>query len=106
MRVVEYEQTVHTRGRRAVVDLTPDVAAAVRRSGIANGVACLWSPHTSCRLRFAACEAGLDERLAPAAGNLLAVQDGELVATGARRILLVELDRERERRWLLQIVGD
>ena len=105
MRVVEYEQTVRTQGRRAVVDLTPDVAAAVRESGIANGVACLWSPHTTCRLRFAARAAGLDERLAPA-GSLLAVRDGELVGGGTRRILLVELDRERERTWLLQIVGD
>jgi thiamine phosphate synthase YjbQ (UPF0047 family) len=105
MRVVEYEQTVRTRGRRAVVDLTPDVAEAVRESGIANGVACLWSPHTTCRLRFAARDAELDDRLA-AAGSLLAVRDGELVGGGARRILLVELDRERERKWLLQIVGD
>lgn len=105
MRVVEFEQTVRTRGRRAVLDLTPEVAAAVRESGIANGVACLWSPHTTCRLRFTAREPRPDDPLAPA-GNLLAVRDGELVGGGARRILLVELDRERERTWQLQIVGD
>ncbi|MGZ4388281.1 MAG: hypothetical protein ACXVZL_02765 [Gaiellaceae bacterium] len=104
MKVVEYETRVRTAGRRAVLDLTDEVEAAVRESGIEQGVACLYSPHTTCRLRVAAGPAGLGDRLAPA-GGLLPVRDGELV-DGARRILLVELDRDRERTWLLQVVGD
>jgi len=103
MKVVEYEATVQTVGRRAVLDLTDDVAAAVRESGIGEGLACLYSPHTTCRLRFSARAGGTPDRLAPASG-LLPVRNGELV-NGARRILLVELDRNRERTWLLQIVG-
>ena len=103
MRVVEVEHTVRTSGPLAAVDLTRDVAAAIREIGIDHGVACLYSPHTTCRLRFGT-GGGVDDRLAPA-GRLLAVRDGELVG-GGRRILLVELDRERERTWLLQVVGE
>lgn len=103
MRVVEVEHTVRTGGPRAVVDLTRDVAAAIRKAGIDRGVACLYSPHTTCRLRFAAA-CGVEDRLAPA-GSLLAIRDGELVG-GGRRILLVELDCEHERTWLLQVVGE
>lgn len=104
MKAVGYETTVRTTGCRAVLDLTDEVAAVVRESGIERGVACVYSPHPTCRLRFVPGPAGLRDRVAPA-GGLLPVRDGELV-NGARRILLVELDRDRERTWLLQIVGE
>lgn len=105
MRVVEYEATVRTAGRHEVVDVTDDVVGAVRASGIEHGVACLFSPHTTCRFRFAEGGTAVADRLAPAAG-LLPIRKGRLLDGSSRRILLVELDRERDRSWLLQIVGE
>jgi secondary thiamine-phosphate synthase enzyme len=39
------------------------------------------------------------------AGESIPVQDGELCLGQWQRILFLELDRERDRRWLVQVVG-
>ncbi len=39
------------------------------------------------------------------AGESIPVSDGELCLGMWQRILFVELDRERDRRWLVQVVG-
>ena len=40
------------------------------------------------------------------AGESLPLRDGELCLGTWQRILFIELDRSRERRWLVQVVGD
>ena len=39
------------------------------------------------------------------AGESIPVRDGELCLGTWQRVLFLELDRERERRWLVQVVG-
>jgi thiamine phosphate synthase YjbQ (UPF0047 family) len=101
MKVVTYESSVRTAACGAAVDLTDEVAAAVRTSGVTDGVACIYSPHARCRLQFAE---GTAPPLPPA-GGLLPVRGAELQHDSSRRILLVELDRACDRRWLVQVVG-
>ena len=40
------------------------------------------------------------------AGETVPVTDGELMLGTWQRVLFFELDRERDRRWLVQVVGD
>jgi secondary thiamine-phosphate synthase enzyme len=132
-----------------VHDITEDVVAAVRESGVRDGIACVYSPHTTCCVRVTEPENGfldsfvellrtlvpLDhyyahddwdrrtENLCPedieaanghshcmamllgTAGESIPVRDGELGLGEWQRVLFLELDRSRERRWLVQIVG-
>ena len=39
------------------------------------------------------------------AGEAIPVRDGELCLGTWQRVLFLELDRERERRWIVQVVG-
>jgi secondary thiamine-phosphate synthase enzyme len=39
------------------------------------------------------------------AGESIPLRDGELLLGAWQRILFLELDRERERRWIVQVVG-
>ena len=39
------------------------------------------------------------------AGESIPVQDGELCLGAWQRVIFLELDRERDRRWLVQVVG-
>ena len=39
------------------------------------------------------------------AGESIPVRDGELCLGTWQRVLFLELDRERDRRWLVQVVG-
>jgi secondary thiamine-phosphate synthase enzyme len=39
------------------------------------------------------------------AGESVPVQNGELQLGTWQRVLFIELDRERDRRWLVQVVG-
>jgi len=39
------------------------------------------------------------------AGESIPVRDGELQLGAAQRVLFLELDRERDRRWIIQVVG-
>jgi secondary thiamine-phosphate synthase enzyme len=39
------------------------------------------------------------------AGEAIPVRDGELCLGTWQRVLFLELDRERDRRWLVQVVG-
>jgi thiamine phosphate synthase YjbQ (UPF0047 family) len=40
------------------------------------------------------------------AGEAIPVRDGELCLGTWQRVLFLELDRERERRWIVQVVGN
>ncbi len=39
------------------------------------------------------------------AGESIPIRDGELLLGEWQRVLFLELDRERDRRWIVQIVG-
>ena len=49
LEIVQHEWMVATRGR-GFTDLTPELARFVEASGISQGLANLWCPHTSCSL--------------------------------------------------------
>jgi secondary thiamine-phosphate synthase enzyme len=115
-----------------------------------DGIACIYSPHTTCCVRVNEFEQGfLDDfatllrRLVPSesyyahddwdrrkenlcpedmeignghshcmamllgtAGESVPVREGELQLGTWQRVLFIELDRERDRRWLVQVVGN
>ena len=143
------ETQLRTAGGLTVTDITDEVQTAVRESGISEGIACVYSPHTTCCVRVNEFEDGfLDDfatllrRLVPregyyahddwdrrteniceedmdfgnghsqcmamllgTAGESIPVRDGELCLGTWQRVLFLELDRERDRRWLVQVVG-
>ncbi len=150
MKVFARERSLRTAGGLSVRDITEDVEQAVRESGISNGIACVYSPHTTCCVRVNEFEQGFLEdfatllkRLVPSdsyyahddwgkrteniceedmvvgnghahcmamllgtAGESVPVRDGELCLGTWQRVLFMELDRSRDRRWIVQVVGD
>ena len=149
MKVFQTEQQFRTSGGLTVRDITDDVQEAVRESGIQEGIACVYSPHTTCSVRVNELEQGFFEdfaellrRLVPresyyahddwdrrtenicpedmdvgnghshcmamllgTAGESIPIRDGELTLGTYQRVLFLELDRERDRRWLVKVVG-
>jgi secondary thiamine-phosphate synthase enzyme len=149
VKVFQHERRLRTAGGLAVRDITDEINEAVAASGITDGIACVYSPHTTCCVRVNEFEqgfmedfAGLLKRLVPqetyyahddwdrrteniceedmqfgnghahcmsmllgSAGESIPVRDGELLLGTWQRVLFIELDRERERRWLVQVVG-
>ena len=149
MKVFQHERQLRTAGGLTVTDITDEVCDAVRESGIEHGIACVYSPHTTCCVRINEFEAGFLEdfaellrRLVPretyyahddwdrrteniceedmafgnghahcmsmllgSAGESIPVADNELQLGQWQRVLFLELDRERDRRWMVQVVG-
>jgi secondary thiamine-phosphate synthase enzyme len=149
MKVFQLEQTLRTEGGLSVRDITAEVKEAVQESGIRDGIACVYSPHTTCCVRVNEFETGfledfarLLQSLVPrdhyyahddwdrrtenicaedmelgnghahcmamllgTAGESIPVREGELALGTWQRVLFLELDRERERRWIVQVVG-
>ena len=149
MKVFQHEQRLRTAGGLSVLDITDEVQDAVRESGVTHGIACVYSPHTTCCVRVNEMETGFledftnllkalvphdsyyahddwdrrTENICPddvevgnghshcmsmllgPAGESIPVQDGELCLGAWQRVLFLELDRERDRRWLVQVVG-
>ena len=150
MKAFHLERHLRTTGGLSVRDITDDVAEAVRESGVHNGIACVYSPHTTCSVRVNEFETGFLEdfaallrHLVPSeryyahddwdrrtenicdedmdfgnghahcmamllgpAGESIPVRDGELCLGTWQRVLFMELDRSRDRRWIVQVVGD
>jgi secondary thiamine-phosphate synthase enzyme len=150
VKVFQSETSLRTEGGMAVRDITEEVAEAVAESGVRDGIACVYSPHTTCCIRINEFEAGYLEgfltllrRLVPresyyahddwdrrtenicpedmdfgnghshcmamlmgTAGESIPVRGGELQLGARQRVLFIELDRERDRRWIVQVVGD
>jgi secondary thiamine-phosphate synthase enzyme len=150
VKVFHHQRELRTSGGLAVRDITEDVAEAVRESGVVDGIACVYSPHTTACVRVNEFETGfLDDfatllrRLVPSdhyyahddwdrrteniceedmevgnghshcmsmllgpASESIPVRDGELALGAWQRVLFLELDRERDRRWIVQVVGD
>ena len=149
MKVFQHETRLRTAGGLTLTDITEDVQNAVRESGVVDGIACIYSPHTTCCVRVNEMETGFLEdfcdllhRLVPTdsyysyddgdyhtenigpedmdqgnghshciamllgtACESVPVRDGELQLGTWQRVLFIELDRERDRRWLVQVVG-
>ena len=149
MKVFQRETQLRTVGGLSVTDITDEVNEAVRESGISQGIACVYSPHTTCCVRVNEFEHGFLEdfaallkRLVPreeyyahddwdkrtenfceedvefanghahcmsmllgSAGEAIPVADRQLQLGTWQRVLFLELDRERDRRWLVQVVG-
>ena len=150
MKTFQREVQLRTAGGLTVTDITDDVRAAVRESGIADGICCVYSPHTTCSVRINEWERGFLEdfavmlkRLVPTehyyahddwdrrtenicpedmefgnghshcmaillgtAGESIPIRNGELQLGTWQRVLFLELDRERDRRWIVQVVGN
>ncbi len=149
MKVFQHERQLRTAGGLTVRDITDEVNDAVRDSGITRGIACVYSPHTTCCVRVNEFETGFLEdfadllrRLVPSeryyahddwdrraeaardeeaidqnghahcmsmllgsAGESIPIVDGALQLGTYQRVLFLELDRERDRRWIVQVVG-
>ncbi len=150
VRVVQLERSLRTTGGFEIRDITEEVVEAVEESGVRDGIACVYSPHTTCCVRVNEFEAGFLEdfvrmlrRLVPSekyyahddwerrtenvcpedmefgnghshcismllgpAGESIPVRDGELCLGTWQRVLFMELDRSRDRRWIVQVVGE
>jgi len=61
VKVFQRETQLRTVGGLTVTDITEDVQAAVRESGIREGIACVYSPHTTCCVRVNEFESGFLE---------------------------------------------
>ena len=149
MKVFQHERHFRTTGGLDITDITDEVNEAVGKSGVRDGIACVYSPHTTCAVRVNEFESGFLEdfalmlkRLVPSdayyahddwdkrtenicdedmqfgnghshcmsmllgpAGEAIPVADGELALGQWQRVLFIELDRERERRWVVKVVG-
>lgn len=149
MKVFQRETHLRTAGGLSVRDITEEVVDAVIESGVRDGIACVYSPHTTCAIRVNELESGFLEefidllrRLVPldgyyahddwdrrtenicpedmevgnghshcmamllgTAGESIPVRNGELQLGPRQRVLFLELDRPRDRRWIVQVVG-
>lgn len=150
MKVFQAEHTLRTQAGLEIRDITEEVREAVAESGVRDGIACVYSPHTTCCVRVNEFETGFLEdftrlmrRIVPSAkyyahddwdlrtenvcsedmefgnghahcmsmllgpaGESIPVRDSELCLGTWQRVLFIELDRPRDRRWLVQVVGD
>ncbi len=142
------EFAIKTGGRFDLVDVTEDVRSVVTASGVVNGSALIFCPHTTCSVllgtrspELAASLAAAMETLAPEAAyyahddltirteNLVEdepanapahvmnavmgkvsesvpVAGGDIVLGPGQKILFVELDSSRARRYLIQVTGE
>lgn len=123
MKVYRQERRSRTSDGLTVTDITDDVNAAVRDTEIQSGIACVYSPHATCCVRVNEFETGLLEdfvallrRLANGdprcvsmllgpASESIPVSGGNLLLGRWQRVLFVELDREHDGHWLVEVVG-
>jgi secondary thiamine-phosphate synthase enzyme len=140
-----------TDGATQLLDITDDVQQAVDRAAVANGMALVYSPHTTCAIVVNEKESGFEEdfaellaELAPAEGRYyrhddldirtegieddteefpnghshcragllssssqaIPVVDGRLMLGTWQRIFFCELDRSRQRKVFIQVLGE
>jgi secondary thiamine-phosphate synthase enzyme len=140
-----------TEGCGQFIDLTDDVAAAVERSRVRDGMAVVYSPHTTCAVLINERESGFIEdfqemldaivpregayyrhddlsirteglegdaheipnghshcraALMGSASQTIPVIDGELTLGRWQKIFFCELDRARQRKVFIQVIGE
>lgn len=135
---------------RQFIDFTDDVRGAVGRSGVSDGMALVYSPHTTCAVLINELESGFLDDFAELVGELvpndrsyrhddldvrtqnldddphevpnghahcgqallgatsqaIPIVNGELLLGRWQRVLFFELDRSRERKVLIQVMGE
>jgi len=149
MKVFVREQTMRTAGGLTLTDITDDVIDVVEESGVHDGLACVFTPHTTCAIRINEWESGMvqdfgeiartlvppdryyahddwarrTENLDPpeevpnghshcmsmligGASETIPIRERELCLGNWQRVIFVELDHERDRRWLVQVIGE
>src|SRR5919108_2748189 len=62
MKVYVRERQMRTAGGLTVSDITDEVVEAVGDSGVVNGLACVYTPHTTCCIRINEWESGAVRR--------------------------------------------
>ena len=58
MKTLHREVRLRTAGGLSITDITEQVAEAVEKSGVRDGICCVYSPHTTCSLRVNEYEQG------------------------------------------------
>jgi secondary thiamine-phosphate synthase enzyme len=147
--VVHFEEfETKTGGRLDALDVTDELCQAIKASGVAQGTALVFSPHTTCCVLLAAPGKGMLDALeramesiassdgyyahddfgirtenlvhdepanAPAhivhaflgkASETIPVAAGMPLLGDDQRVLFIELDSSRERRYCIQVVGE
>ena len=130
---VQHERNVRSYAGLAARDITAEVNAAVRETGIQTGIACVYSAHPTCCVRVNELEAGLLEdfaalllRLIPRdtsslddeerraqcismflgpAGEAIPVSDGELQLGRWQKVLFVGFGGDADGGWHVEVVG-
>jgi len=127
--------SLSTKGRIEPVDITGDVAGAVRESGIADGIVCIATPHTTTAVYVNEPERGLLQDVVEMAGRLtelgvplqhnrvdrnaqahlagilignsvtVPVRDGQPRLGTWQSIFFLELDGPRSRRVCVTVIG-
>ncbi len=115
MKVFQQQTELRTSGGLTVLDITEEVAEAVRDSGITEGIACVYSPHTTCCVRVNEFENGFLEDFTQLLRRLVPSETYYAHDDWDKRTenicpedmdFFIELDRERDRRWIVQVVGN
>ncbi|MBN1507343.1 MAG: YjbQ family protein [Sedimentisphaerales bacterium] len=136
MKMVQKESRVNTRGRTEMVDITGQVEAIVRQSGIANGSVVVFCPHTTAAItinenadpdvvhdvllaldeivprsnhRFQHSEGNSDAHCKSSlvgCSEQVLLQDGRLVLGTWQAIYFCEFDGPRSRRVIVQVQGE
>jgi secondary thiamine-phosphate synthase enzyme len=136
VKVFTREFTVTSRGRREVINITDYVEAAVRESGVRNGLVLVFLPHATAGLfanedepRIRKDYEGLFERLVPENGDyehnkidnnadahllaslfkqffVLPIIDGRIVRGTWQEILLADFYGPRTRRVVVLVLGE
>lgn len=149
MKVFVREREMRTAGGLTLTDITVEVDQSVAESGVEEGLACVYTPHTTCCIRLNEWESGFFEdfihiarTLAPldryyahddwerrtenlepreespngpahclsmligGASETIPVRGASLCLGHWQRVIFVELDHERDRRWFVQVIGE
>jgi secondary thiamine-phosphate synthase enzyme len=123
LKVLQQERRSFASAGFTVTDITDDVSASVRESGVRHGIACVYSPGTTSCIRVNEFETGmladfgalLERLLARDAhctsmllgppGESIPVVDGELLLGRWQRVLFLELGADHDARWHVEVVG-
>jgi thiamine phosphate synthase YjbQ (UPF0047 family) len=110
----ENHDLVTERGSQ-LIDFTDEVHAAVDRADVSNGMALIYSPHTTCAIRTE----GLDDDdlhpngwshmragLLSSSSQAIPIVDGSLMLGRWQRVFFCELDRSRPRKIFIQVIGE
>ena len=76
MKVFQREHSLRTKGGLEIRDITDEVKECVADSGVNDGIACVYSPHTTCCVRVNEFETGFLEDFVRMGIGLLSVTAG------------------------------